>query len=276
MAGGLNNRSTTFRSCAVTFALAIASIVSVANEARAACSAVRSDMIKGTASIETAETKDDFLQAADYFKKATRQCPDAYFNLGVALDKAERYEEAAKAFKDYLIKKRNAPDAQAVRDRIAVVEMKAERVLRRLSANWKIWASSRVYINKKKERNRLKNGQIATLRLRPGKRAPFVSYENDRCFRQKFGFGETKLRAEWVFFGGSVARRDVYVSIQGNELKVVMAYKNIHYPALIRYIKAVKDPKLDIYKGNVWIYPTHYFDCDTSKTVGWGTVTISR
>jgi tetratricopeptide (TPR) repeat protein len=66
--------------------------------------------------------------AADQLGLALRLAPwwpEAYFNLGVVLENAERYTDAARALNLYLEAAPNAPDATAVRQKIYQLEYKS-------------------------------------------------------------------------------------------------------------------------------------------------------
>ncbi len=86
--------------------------------------------VRGQIAIKDAKTAADFDEAAKEFGKAVRVAPwwaDGYINQGVALEKAGKFNEAARALKFYLLAAPNAPDAQNVRDQIYALEYRQEK-----------------------------------------------------------------------------------------------------------------------------------------------------
>lgn len=76
--------------------------------------------VRGQIAIKDAKSAVDFAEASKEFGKALRVAPwwaDGYFNQGVALEKAGKYSQAARALKFYLLAAPNAPDVQNVRVR---------------------------------------------------------------------------------------------------------------------------------------------------------------
>jgi tetratricopeptide (TPR) repeat protein len=72
-------------------------------------------MARGEAAVETAKKKSDFMNAANEFREALHIAPwfaDGYYNLGVVLDKAGKYDEAILNLKLYLVGVPNARDAK--------------------------------------------------------------------------------------------------------------------------------------------------------------------
>ncbi len=89
--------------------------------------------IRGQIAIKEAKSAADFDEAAKEFGKALRLAPwwaDGYINQGVALEKAGKFNEAARALKFYLLAAPNAPDAQNVRDQIYALEYRQEKAQR--------------------------------------------------------------------------------------------------------------------------------------------------
>lgn len=86
--------------------------------------------VRGQVAIKEAKNPSDFAEAAKEFGKALRVAPwwtDGYINQGVALEKAGRFNEAARALKFYLLAAPNAPDAQNVKDQIYALEYRQEK-----------------------------------------------------------------------------------------------------------------------------------------------------
>ena len=111
---------------------------------------------RGQAAIEEAKTESDFNDAVKEFKKASNAAPwwaDAYFNLGVAQEKAGQYSQAINSLKLYLWAAPNAADTEAVQTKIFKLEYKMEKASRpaktlrskrerekKLSGTWRIYA----------------------------------------------------------------------------------------------------------------------------------------
>ena len=93
-------------------------------------------MVRGSAAIKGAKTADDFKDAVAEFEKATLAAPwlaDAYYNLGVAQDKAGQYESALKSLNFYLMAAPNAPDAKVVKSLIYEVEYRRDKAAKESS-----------------------------------------------------------------------------------------------------------------------------------------------
>ena len=74
-------------------------------------------MNRGAAAAKSAKDANDFKDAVAEFEKATLAAPwmgNAYYNLGVAQDKAGMYSNAIRSLKMYLVAAPNAPDAKSV------------------------------------------------------------------------------------------------------------------------------------------------------------------
>jgi tetratricopeptide (TPR) repeat protein len=88
-------------------------------------------MARGTAAVKSAKNGDDFKDAVAEFEKATLAAPwlaNAYYNLGVAQDKAGQYASAIKSLKLYLLAEPNASDTKAVKTLIYEIEYRQEKV----------------------------------------------------------------------------------------------------------------------------------------------------
>lgn len=84
-------------------------------------------MMRGTAALEGVKSVADYQNAAKEFEQATLAAPwygDAYFNLGVAQDKAENYEAALRSLKLALLASPNDKEIKAL---IFKVEYRKER-----------------------------------------------------------------------------------------------------------------------------------------------------
>lgn len=114
----------------VHIAFCILLSIGFAGVAHADQEAAERHMARGTAALEIAEGPADFNDAVKEFREAVRLAPDwadAWFNLGVAQEKAEDYPGAIASLKTYLQKNANADDRKAVERRIFGLEYKQER-----------------------------------------------------------------------------------------------------------------------------------------------------
>ena len=118
-------------------------------------------MVRGQAAIEESESKSDYLDAVKEFRKAVSVAPwwaDAYFNLGVAHEKAEQYSQAIKSLKFYVLAAPDASDVETVQTKIFKLEYKMEKASRtsknlyekskqekELSGTWRIYALKQSY-----------------------------------------------------------------------------------------------------------------------------------
>lgn len=87
-------------------------------------------MARGAAAIRGAKDTKDFEEAAAEFERATLAAPwlaDAYYNLGVAKDKAGDYAGALRSLKLYLLAAPDAPDAKSARSLIYEIEYREEK-----------------------------------------------------------------------------------------------------------------------------------------------------
>ncbi len=85
----------------------------------------RKFMLRGRTAVNMAKDEAGFLRAAEEFEQAIAADPDlvdAYYNLGVVLDKAGQYDRAIENFNIYLEKAPNASDVKTVRDLIYEIE----------------------------------------------------------------------------------------------------------------------------------------------------------
>lgn len=92
-------------------------------------------MARGQAAAELAKTKVDYDEAAKEFQKAVNIAPwwaDAYYNLGLIQEKAERYSDAVRNLNLYMFAAPNALDMQAVQARIYKLEYRAEKAGKRM------------------------------------------------------------------------------------------------------------------------------------------------
>lgn len=93
--------------------------------------------VRGTIAVKEARTAADFDAGAKEFGMAVRAAPwwpEAYFNHGIALEAAGRYDEAIRALKLYVLAAPGAADAGAVKDRIYGLEYRQEKARNEASA----------------------------------------------------------------------------------------------------------------------------------------------
>ncbi len=82
-------------------------------------------MNRGAAAVKSAKDAKDFKDAVAEFEKATMAAPwlaNAYYNLGVAQDKAGLYAAAIRSLKLYVLAEPNAPDIRSVEKLIDEIE----------------------------------------------------------------------------------------------------------------------------------------------------------
>ncbi len=88
-------------------------------------------MARGVSAMKTAKTISDYKDAAREFELATLAAPwyaDAYYNLGMAQNKAEDFSKAAGSLKLYLLAAPGARDAKEARTLMYELEFKQEKV----------------------------------------------------------------------------------------------------------------------------------------------------
>jgi hypothetical protein len=105
-------------------------IIKLASEMKPAPSIpdeARRHFIEGTAMVKAAKNPAQQALAAQSFAEALKVAPwwgDAYYNLGVAQELAEQYDEAEKAFNFYLLSNPGATEKREVQDRIYALSAK--------------------------------------------------------------------------------------------------------------------------------------------------------
>ena len=93
-------------------------------------------MARGSAAVKGAQNKQDFLDAAAEFEKASLAAPwlpAVYYNLGITHDKAGKYKEAIQNLKLYLVAAPDAPDAKAVKTLVYEIEYRQEKAAKESS-----------------------------------------------------------------------------------------------------------------------------------------------
>lgn len=97
----------------------------------------RNRMIRGRAAFKMAKTPAEMKEAADEFQRAANAAPwsgDAYFNLALALEKAESYPTAIESYRLYLLTEPSQKDAAQVRDRLVELQYLQERAQKQQAA----------------------------------------------------------------------------------------------------------------------------------------------
>ncbi len=87
----------------------------------------RKHFVEGTAIVKAAKNPAQQALAAQSFTEALKVAPwwgDAYYNLGVAQELAEKYDEAEQAFNFYLLSNPGATERREVQDRIYALSAK--------------------------------------------------------------------------------------------------------------------------------------------------------
>ncbi len=87
-------------------------------------------MTRGAVAMKSAKDVNDFKDSVTEFEKATLAAPwlaDAYYNLGIAQEKAGFYNAAIKSLKLYLLASPNASDANSVEKLIYEIEYRQEK-----------------------------------------------------------------------------------------------------------------------------------------------------
>lgn len=87
---------------------------------------------RGMAAVEMAKSPDDYAPAIKEFEQAIRlapEWPEAYYNLGIAQEKAGKYSDAITSLRQYLRLAPNASDAATVKSLVNKLEFKAEQTI---------------------------------------------------------------------------------------------------------------------------------------------------
>lgn len=144
----MNRRWTTLLAC---LALIFSASTAFAQSER--FDTARRHMLRGSAALEMAKSKEDLSAAAKEFSKAVEIAPsmaDAWYNLGAVQVRLEQYAEAITSFRKYLELNPKAPDAQKVRDQIVKLEYRQERLAEERAPGWTrlVNSDSETYIDK--------------------------------------------------------------------------------------------------------------------------------
>ncbi len=90
-------------------------------------------LVRGQALVESAMDADAFMRAAAEFRAALRAAPwlaDAHYNLGIVLDKAQRFSEAIRSLKLSILAAPNAKEAGEAQRLIYRIEVRQEEAQR--------------------------------------------------------------------------------------------------------------------------------------------------
>lgn len=91
---------------------------------------VLTEMTNGKAAFKLARQPKDYKEAEEHFKKASILAPwlpEPYFNLSVAQEKQFKWDEAKSSLEKYLIAAPDVKDAQAVRQKVAELNLQKRR-----------------------------------------------------------------------------------------------------------------------------------------------------
>ncbi len=94
-------------------------------------------LVRGQALVESARDADAFMRAAAEFRAALRAAPwlaDAHYNLGIVLDKAQRFSEAIRSLKLSILAAPNAKEAAEAQRLIYRIEVRQEELQRAKAA----------------------------------------------------------------------------------------------------------------------------------------------
>jgi len=90
----------------------------------------KEEMAKGNAAFKLANQPDDFDKAVEHFRKAARHAPwwpAPYYNIAMVQEKQREFLLAKVYYKDYLLAAPDAADAQAVKEKIAEMDLRMKR-----------------------------------------------------------------------------------------------------------------------------------------------------
>ena len=90
-------------------------------------------LVRGRMAIKSADYQESYLRAGSEFKRALIIAPwagEAYYNLGVTLEKTGLYDEAMRNLEFYLLASPDAEDVEMVRDKIYEIEYQKEEAER--------------------------------------------------------------------------------------------------------------------------------------------------
>jgi len=90
----------------------------------------RKFFIRGKAAVKSATDESDFATAAKEFEKALEIAPwmaDAYYNLGIVLDKSGQYDQSIENLRFFLLANPNETDVREVQDLIYEIEFRKEK-----------------------------------------------------------------------------------------------------------------------------------------------------
>jgi len=99
-------------------------------------------MDRGGEAFKEAKSVGDYNDAVEEFKKATLAAPwmgNAYYNLGLAQEKAGDHAGAVRSFKLYLAVSPNGSDAKKVKSTINKIEYKAEKARKEKAQRLQTW-----------------------------------------------------------------------------------------------------------------------------------------
>lgn len=173
---------------------------------------------RGMAAIETAESLEDFNEAAKEFEAAKSLAPDwadVYYNLGFVYDRIERFDDAINNLKYYLKIVPNAEDAAEVETMINKIEYKKEKTF--------------------EKQNKYKD--IIGIWDR------YDSETGEKLDYYTFSYEDNNLTVK-VFAGIGTGFISVPANIVGDKLEFKYLEKQTQYDSEVEYSYTIVDPKL--------------------------------
>ena len=117
------------KSCIIIFAILLMSISTLVF-GQAVSDEAKRHFDRGTTAVEMAKSPVDYAPAIREFEQAVTLAPNwpnAYYSLGKAQEKAEKYSDAITSLKQYLRLAPNASDAETIKTLVNKLEYKQER-----------------------------------------------------------------------------------------------------------------------------------------------------
>lgn len=162
---------------------------------------------RAKAAARAAKSPADFGEAADAFGEAARLAPwvaENHFNRGIMLEKAARYDEAERALRLYLAAAPEAPDRDAVRERIGGLHYLKEKVERAESEARQQQGAREEAERKRRESGERAKTQVAALSGAWVMRDNVTQYNEGDVFAFQLDAtadGRFVLYATWTYLG---------------------------------------------------------------------------
>jgi tetratricopeptide (TPR) repeat protein len=198
---------------------------------------------RAKAAARAAKAPADFVKAADAFGEAARLAPwvaENYFNRGIMLEKAERYDEAERALQLYLKAAPDAADRNAVRERIGGLRYLKEEAERAKSQAQQQQAARQEAERKRREGVERAKSQVAALSGAWVMRNNVLQYNEGDVFAfqlDAMGDGRFTLYATWTYlsylrerFTHRKGSEDRVGSLDGNRITGTIQATTWAYP----------------------------------------------